>query len=163
MGLNRPERLTHNHIVTDFDCGDHQLNDWLKRKAIRNEGGGASRTYVVCWHDSVIAYYCLSSGAVFHNILPGKYKRNMPDPVPVIVIGRLAVDRNWQGKGIGGGLLKDACLRSLEVSEVIGVKAILVHAISSNAVEFYTQYGFTPSPVQPLTLLLLLKDIEFSY
>lgn len=134
------------------------LNDWLKRRALKNEAQGASRTYVLCAGEVVIAYYCLANGAVAQITATGGVRRNMPDPIPVMVIGRLAVDRHWQGEGIGRALLRDAILRTLQAAEIAGIRAILVHGISEEAKEFYEKCGFTASGIDPMTLMVTVKD-----
>ncbi|MCG5058783.1 MAG: GNAT family N-acetyltransferase [Limnoraphis sp. WC205] len=165
MGLNSesnritpPEKLNSSHQIDHFDSGNHQLNDWLKKRALKNELEGGSRTYVVCVGNVVIGYYCLASGAVAQTIATGRVRRNMPDPIPVMVIGRLAVDRQWQGKGIGRGLLRDAILRTLQAAEIVGIRAILVQAISLEAKQFYQNCGFTVSPIEPMILMITVKD-----
>jgi GNAT superfamily N-acetyltransferase len=157
-----PEKLSSTHQIGDFDSGIEPLDRWLKRRALGNEAEGASRTYVVCVGDVVVGYYCLSTGSIANNIATGKVKRNMPDPIPVMIIGRLAVDRNWQGKGIGRGLLRDAVLRTLKAAEIAGIRAILVHAISAEAKQFYEQYRFTASSLEPLTLMVKISDVAKS-
>jgi GNAT superfamily N-acetyltransferase len=156
--LRSPEKLNLSHQIKGFDSGNSQLDDWLKNKAIKNEFEGASRTYVLCTDDVVIGFYCLANGSVFQSVATGKVRRNMPDPIPVMVIGRLAIDRSWQGKGLGRALLRDAVLRTLQASEIAGIRAILVHAISENAKVFYEQCGFTASPMDEMTLMIRVKD-----
>jgi GNAT superfamily N-acetyltransferase len=102
----------------------------------------------------VVGYYALAAGAVAHTIATGKIKRNTPGPVPVMVIGRLAVDANLQGEGIGLALLRDAVLRTVQASEIAGIRAILVHAISERAQRFYERCGFAASPIDPMTLMI---------
>ena len=160
--LNPPEKLNSSHQIDNFDSGNSQLNDWLKRRAVKNELQGASRTYVVCNGNAVVGYYCLANGAIEQTLATGRVRRNMPDPIPVMVIGRLAVDRNWQGKGIGRGLLRDAILRTLNAAEIAGIRAILVHAISEEAKQFYESCGFTPSPIESMTLMVTIKDARAS-
>jgi GNAT superfamily N-acetyltransferase len=160
--IRPPEKLTSTHQIEDFDSGIEPLDSWLKRRALGNEAEGASRTYVVCAGDVVVGYYCLSNGAIASNIATGKVKRNMPDPIPVMIIGRLAVDRNWQSKGIGRGLLRDAVLRTIKAAEIGGIRAILVHAISAEAKQFYEQYRFTASTLEPLTLMVKISDVAKS-
>ena len=156
--LRPPEKLNSLHRIDSFDSGDSQLDDWLKRRALKNELEGASRTYVLCAGELVIAYYCLANGSVAQTSATGRVRRNMPDPIPVMVIGRLAVDRHWQGKGIGRALLRDAILRTLQASEIAGIRAILVHAISEDAKQFYEKCGFNDSPVDPMTLMVKVND-----
>ncbi|HEY9828804.1 MAG TPA: GNAT family N-acetyltransferase [Stenomitos sp.] len=121
---------------------------------------GASRTYVVAVDKVAVAYYCLAAGSVDSELTPGTVKRNMPDPIPVIVLGRLAVDLKHQKAGLGKGLIKDACLRTLNAAEVIGARALLVHALHDNGKSFYERCGFITSPIKPRTLMLPLKDIK---
>ena len=125
-----------------------------------NTASGASRTFVVCAGTRVVGYYCLATGGVLSSEVPGRIKRNMPDPIPVVILGRLAVDRAWQGKQLGAALLKDAALRTLRVAESIGIRAMLVHAISENAKRFYLKYDFVPSPQRPMMLLVNITARE---
>ena len=155
-GLTPPIRLDAVHDVEAFDCGIPPLNEWLKRRALRNETSGASRTYVVCIDGKVVGYYGLATGAIVRAAAPKPIQRNMPDPIPVVVLGRLAVDRDHGGQGIGSALLRDAILRVLQAAETIGVKALLVHAISDEAKAFYLARGFLESPIEPMTLCLAL-------
>ena len=158
--VSSPQLLTDNHDVSDFDCGEPQLNDWLKRRALANQASGASRTFVVADNrQRVVGYYALSAGAVAHRVSTGAVRRNMPDPIPVMVLARLAVDRNVQGKQLGGALLKDAVSRALSVSENAGVRALLVHALHEKAKAFYRHYGFEESPIDPMTLMLRLSHL----
>lgn len=157
-----PEKLNSSHRIESFNSGNSQLDDWLKRRALKNESEGASRTYVLCTGEVVAAYYCLANGAVAQTIATGRVRRNIPDPVPVMVIGRLAVDLHWQGQGIGRALLRDAMLRTLQAAEIAGIRAILVHAISEEAKQFYEQCGFTASPLDPMTLMVNIKDARAS-
>lgn len=161
MTYTPPEPIKPTHDVETFNCGDPTLNDWLRKRALQNETTGASRTYVVCYENKVVGYYSLANGSVIHAEAPGKIRRNMPDPIPVMVLGRLAVDINHQGLGIGKGLIKDAVMRTLQASEIAGIRAILVHALDEKAKQFYVEKcGFMPSPVHPLTLMVTLKDVQ---
>lgn len=156
--IGTPEPIATSHVIEPFDCGVPVLNEWLQHRALKNEGSGASRTYVVCGDGRVIGYYALATGSVVHSDTPSKLRRNMPNPIPVMVLGRLAVDQKWQHMGLGRGLLKDAVLRSLAVSQQAGVKALLVHALSEEAKGFYIRNGFLETPVDPMTLMIPLKD-----
>ncbi len=156
--LRAPERLTSEHVFEDFDSGHPALDEWLRRRALRNEAEGASRTYVVCQDGRVVGFYCLANGAVLQAGAPGRVRRNMPDPIPVMVLGRLAVDRRFQGRGLGKALLRDAVLRTLQAAHIAGIRAILVHAKDEDARAFYQRCGFLPSPIDSLTLMLPLKD-----
>jgi GNAT superfamily N-acetyltransferase len=158
--IGTPEHLTPQHDLEAFDSGVAALDDWLKRHALANEQAGASRTYVVCAGDRVIGYYALASGGVAQTAATGRVRRNMPDPVPVMVLGRLAVDRAYQGREIGVGLLRDAILRVLQAAELGGIRAILVHAISEEARRFYERHGFVASPVDPMTLMITMADAK---
>jgi GNAT superfamily N-acetyltransferase len=155
--LYPPTLLRPDHQFDDFDSGVPILDDWLRKRALNNQTLGASHTYVVCTETNMVAgYYCISAGAVGHEQATGSLRRNMPDPIPVVVMGRLAIDRRYQRLGIGRGLLKDAVLRTIQAAEVIGIKAILVHAISEDAKSFYLANGFAESPTRPMTLFLAL-------
>lgn len=156
--LRAPQKLRADHDVRDFSCGEPSLDEWLRRRALQNEESGASRTYVLCDATRVIGYYALAVGAVAHAHAPGKVKRNMPDPVPVIVLGRLAVDDAAHGHGLGRALLRDAILRTLQAADIAGIRAVLVHAISEKAKRFYAACGFVPSPVDPMTLMITLTE-----
>lgn len=160
VSLSAPEPLSTSHNSEAFDCGEPVLNNWLKRRALKNEDTGASRTFVVCQDDNVVGYYVLATGSVMHKEAPGKIKRNMPEPVPVMVLGRLAVDMGAQSMGIGRGLLKDAILRTITVAKQAGIKAILVHALSDEARKFYLRCGFIESPLDPMILMITLKDAQ---
>lgn len=153
-----PEKLSTTHNLSDFDSGEPVLDDWLRRRALHNEARGASRTYVVCMGKTVVGYYTLAVGAVAHAEAPGRVRRNMPDPLPVMVLGRLAVDKSLQRRGIGKGLLRDAVLRTVQAAEIAGIRAILVHAISEPAKRFYEGCGFMASPIDPLTVVLTVAE-----
>ena len=160
MGLQAPQPLADQHRTSGFDCGDASLNQWLQERALANQRSGASRTFVVCANDELVkAYVALASGAVAVSASPGRFRRNMPDPIPVVVLARLAVCRTVQGQGIARALLADAFERVLQASEQIGVRGILVHAASAGARNFYLHLGFEPSPTDPHTLLLRLVDV----
>ena len=158
--LQPPTRLHAAHDLAAFECGHAALDDWLKRRALANEDRGASRTYVVCRGMRVVAFYYLASGSVTSNRAPGRIRRNMPDPIPVMVLGRLGVDRKFARRGLGRALLRDAILRTLQAAEIAGIRAILVHAKDDDMARFYRSNGFLPSPIDPLTLLLPLQDVR---
>jgi GNAT superfamily N-acetyltransferase len=159
--INAPQPLVAAHQARNFDCGEPALDDWLKRRALHNQLSGASRTFVVVDAQlTVLGYYALAAGAVTHSAATGAIRRNMPDPIPVLVLGRLAIDRSAQGAGLGSALLKDAVLRAIQVSQNTGVRALLVHAIHEEAGQFYRHYGFVASPHNPLTLMLALKSLK---
>jgi GNAT superfamily N-acetyltransferase len=154
-----PEKLRPEHDVSSFDCGEPVLNDWLCRHALQNQQSGASSTYVISDKTRVVGYYSLAAGSVARETATGRVRRNVPDPVPVVVLGRLAVDQSLQGQGIGRSLLRDAILRTLQAADIIGVRAILVHALSEQAKRFYESCGFTPSPINPLTLMITISGV----
>lgn len=156
--LSAPEPLNATHECGAFSSGVEQLDEWLKRHALHNELGGGSRSFVICAGRGVVGYYSLAAGSVIHGVATGRVRRNMPDPVPVILLGRLAIDRRWQGRGLGADLLRDAVLRALSAGQTIGVRAILVHAISEDAKAFYERHGFRASPVEPMTLMITLTE-----
>lgn len=158
--LSAPTPLLTEHVTDEFDCGEPVLNDWLKKRALKNEASGASRTFVVCQDNIVVGYYVLATGSVMHKHAPSKIRRNMPDPVPVMILGRLAVSKDIQSAGLGRGLLRDAILRTLVVSKQAGIKALLVHALSNSAHKFYSQCGFVESPLDPMVLMITLNDAE---
>lgn len=156
--FSAPELLSYQHKIEQFDCGEEVLNQWLKKSALKNQQNNSSRTFVVCdENQNVVAFYALASGAVSHISVTGNIRRNMPDPIPVIVLGRLAVDRRLQGQHLGVGLLKDVVLRAKAVSNQIGVKALIVHALNEQAKQFYLKYGFSVSPINEMTLMLKLS------
>ena len=156
--LSPPERLNADHDLTQFSCGEPSLDHWLRNRALQNEKTGASRTYVVCAGSCVVGYYALAAGAVAHTEATSRAERNMPDPVPVILIGRLAMDSRFQSRGIGADLLRDAVLRTLQAAEIAGIRAILVSAISANAKTFYEKFGFISSPANPQTLMITVTE-----
>ena len=158
--LSPPEPLADHHELGDLDSGEPSLDDWLTRRARANQVSGASRTYVVSHDNRVIAYYALASGAVTVGTATGRFRRNMPDPIPVAVLARLAVDRAWRGQGIGRALFRDAALRVTNAADAIGIRGIVVHAISDEAKRFYVARGFDPSPREPMTLMVTLRDIR---
>ncbi len=157
--MQGPQPLAVHHNVDDFRSGEPSLDEWLRRRALKNQANGSSRTYVVTEDDAVLGYYCLAAGAIGHADAPGNLKRNRPDPIPVIVLGRLAIHEDHHQRGLGTALLRDAILRTLQAAEVAGVAALLVHALSEQARRFYLSRGFVESPIQPMTLCLPLSTV----
>jgi len=154
--ISAPVLLTADFDVSAFSSGHPALDDWLSRRALVNQDTGASRTYVIAEGKRVVGYYALATGNVAASEAPGRIRRNMPDPVPVMILGRLAIDATWQGQGLGTDLLRDAVLRTLQAAEIAGIRALLVHAIDEKAGRFYERTGFIVSPIRPLTYFLLL-------
>ena len=157
--LSAPALLTKEHLLEGFSSGVANLDDWLKRRAYPNQISGASRTYVVAEGQNVVGYYCLASGALAVSDAPGPIRRNMPDPVPMAILGRLAIDRSFQGKGLGVALLQDAVVRTARAGGILGIRGLLAHAVSEEAKAFYEHHGFIASSTQPMTLILSLKGI----
>lgn len=152
--LSAPTPFLIEHDVTGFSCGDASLDHWIRSTAARNESNNASRTFVVCAEERVVAFYALAAGSVDRAYVPKSLQRNMPNPLPVVVLGRLAVDQRYQDRELGSGLLKDAMIRVALTSQTIGVKAMLVHAISEDARQWYLKRWFLESPLDPMTLFL---------
>ena len=159
LNLRAPALLTTLHRLDEFESGESVLDEWLKRRALANQFSGASRTFVVAdTNDRVYGYYAMAAGAVSHQVANSQVRRNMPDPIPVIV--RLAVDHRCQGIKLGASLLQDAVNRAVSVSQNAGVRAMLVHALHDRAKAFYEHYGFQVSPLHPLTLMLRLNGTK---
>ena len=155
-----PEPLSGHHQTSDFSCGVAALDDWLKRRAAANQATGASRTFVVCEGAAVVAYYALASSAVTSAGTPGRFSRNIPDPIPVVVLGRLAIVESHQKCGLGRALFQDVARRVLHAASDIGIRGILVHALSDKAKTFYLHLGFEASPLDPMTLMVTLTDLR---
>jgi GNAT superfamily N-acetyltransferase len=156
--LGRPEPLTPAHDFSAFACGEPTLDDWLRRRALANQVSGVSRTYALIGDGRVIGYYTLAAGAIAVIEASGRVRRNMPDPIPMAVLGRLAIDQTQQGRGLGHFLLRDAVLRTHQAAETIGIRGLLVHALSPAAKRFYETRGFRESPANPMTLMVTLAD-----
>jgi GNAT superfamily N-acetyltransferase len=148
------------HETQPFSSGAASLDAWLKSRAIKNQETGASRTFVVCEGRRVVAYYALASSAIAVHEVPGRFRRNMPNPIPVVVLARLAVDRSIQGKGIGRALVRDAGLRVIQAADTIGIRGLIVQAITDEARLFYERLGFEPSPLDPMLLMITLTDLK---
>lgn len=156
----RMEKLAPTHRVEDFDCGQPDLNQWLRRYAWQNQGAGAARTYVGLVEERVVGFYSLVVGQVERQDAADRMLKGLArHPVPVMILARLAVDKDWQGRGVGRALLRDAVLRTLQASSIAGIRAFVVHAKDERARQYYEQFDFLPSPTDPLHLMVLLKDI----
>ncbi len=162
MTISPPVPLTADHEVDAFVSGVDGLDAWLKRRALKNQTTGASRTFIACENRTAIAYYALASSAVTVAQAPGRFRRNMPDPIPLVVLGRLAVDRSQQGKGLGRALVRDAAVRVIQAADTIGIRGMLVHALSDEAKTFYERLGFEPSSIDPMMLFVTLDDLRAS-
>lgn len=160
--LSAPEPLTRHHQIAAFDSGVTSLDDWLRRRAVQNQESGASRTFVTCKEKRVVGFYALASGAVAPVSAHGRFRCNMPAPVPVVVLARLAVARTHQGQGLGRALFQDAARRVIYAAEAIGVRGLLVHALSEETKAFYLRLGLEPSPLEPMTLMVTLGDLRAS-
>jgi GNAT superfamily N-acetyltransferase len=160
MNFTPPEPLTDRHQTADFSCGTASLDDWLQRRALVNQNSGATRTFVICADEKVMGYYALASGAISTQSVQGSFRRNMPDPIPVVILARLAIDSSCQGQGLGRALFQDAAWRVIQAADTIGIRGIIVHAISEQAKNFYLALGFDVSPLEPMTLTIPLKDLR---
>ena len=158
--LSSPELLTSEHVLDSFECGEPSLDDWLKRRALRNQASDASRCFVICEERTAVGYYCLSAGGVGRGEAPKRLQRNMPEQLPVLLLGRLAVDRRYHNLGLGTALLRDALLRAVHIAGDTGVFALMVHALSEAAKQFYLSRGFVQSPLQSMTLFMTLATVR---
>lgn len=162
LKLSAPTPIEEGHQLGEFSSGQDSLDHWLKNRALQNQRSGASRTYVVRDEHRVIAYYAVASGAITTGLATGKLKRNMPDPIPMVILARLAVDNSYQGQGLGRALFRDAALRILSASEAIGIRGLMVHAISDEAVLFYRALGLQNSSSEPNTMMISLEELRAS-
>ncbi|MFO1468783.1 MAG: GNAT family N-acetyltransferase [Steroidobacteraceae bacterium] len=158
--LLAPAPLSIDHDIAHFDCGVQLLNGWLQRRALANQVSGASRTFVVCDGRTVVGYYALASSAVVPAAASGRFRRNMPNPVPVVVLGRLAVATSHHGSGLGRALFQDAAMRIVRASDAIGIRGMLVHALSEDAKAFYLRLGLHESPLDSMTLMVTVADLR---
>ncbi len=161
MRFTAPEKLSDQHAITEFDCGNHDLNRFLKKHAYINQLSGNSTTYVSCHDSKVTGFYTITLASISHKQVPQKVSEGQPRyPIPVILLARLAVDLEYQEKGLGKGLLKDAILRAIMVADIAGCRAFLVHAKDDLAREWYQQFGLEPSPTDPLHLMISLNNLK---
>ncbi len=159
--LGSPRALQRDDRWEDFDCGSEPLNDYLRRFAWTNQQAGAARTYVATRGKRVVGYYTLTYASIEHQAAAPRIRQGLArHPIPVMLLARLAVDRGEQGQGLGQGLVKDALLRTLQAADIAGLRAVIVHAKDAAAKAFYERFGFQPSPLDGLHLMLLLKDIR---
>ena len=160
MKLTAPVPISENHDCSKFSCGTPSLDEWLRRRALSNQRDDASRTYVLCEDQCVIAYFALASSSVALIEAAGRFRRNMPDPISVIVLARLAVDTALKSKGLGRALFRDAAFRVLAAADIIGARGMIVHAVSDEACAFYEAVGMRASPLSPMTLMLTCADLR---
>jgi GNAT superfamily N-acetyltransferase len=160
--LSQVEAIAESHDVSRFDCGGHEsLNDWLKRFALTNQKNESARTYVVHRNGAVVGYYSISAGSVSAEEAPARIAKGLArHPIPVILLARLAVDKDEKRTGLGRALIKDALVRIARAADIVGARAVLVHAIDESAKSFYLHFDFEPSPIHELQLMLLMKDLR---
>lgn len=156
--LHRPCPVDARFDLSRLDCDHPALDEWLRHQAMKNEGRTA-RTYVVRTDECVVGYYCIATGSVGRGSMPRKIRHGLPEQAPVVVLGRLAVDKSMQGRGIGAGLLKDALSRIAQIAEAVGTRAVLVHAVDRDAVAFYARYGFLEFPAESRTMFLPIETV----
>ena len=161
--MEPPSPVSETDSLAGFDSGDTALDSWLISRALCNEADGASRTYVVRDAGRVVGYYSLATGSVLRTQTPGRVRRNMPDPIPVMVLGRLAVARSHQGRGLAHALVRHAIFRTLRASEIAGIRVLFVHALDKEAAGFYAHLQFTRSPTDPLLFMLPLADAREAF
>lgn len=155
------EKLTVTHSVNDFDCGKLELNQFIQKYAYQNQKANNSQTYVSTYENVVIGYYSLAVGSVIHSQAPNRVTKGQPKhPIPVMILARLAVARQWQSRGVGRGLLKDALKRTAQAADIAGIRALLVHAKDEDVKSWYERFNFEPSSIDPSSLFLLLKDLN---
>lgn len=158
--LSAPEPIKPHHVTAGFNSGEAALDNWLVQRALRSHRDSAARAYVVCTDERIAGFFSLAAGAVMRELAPGKVRRNMPEPIPVMLLARLAVDKQAQGRGLGASLLRDAALRTLQAADIAGMRALVVHAISEDAKRFYKYFGFRESTKEPMTLMATLGDLR---
>lgn len=162
MGETRTiEKLRKEHVLSAFDCGQSDLNTWLQKYALQNQGSSSAQTYLGLVNEKIVGFYSLTVGHAEYVDVPERVQKGLArHPVPIMLLARLAVHKDWQGKGIGKGLLKDAVLRTMQAADIAGIRALAVHAKDDQAKRYYEQFDFSPSPTDPLHLLALLKDLR---
>lgn len=155
-----PRAISPDDVLDEFDCGEPTLNSWLTRSAMRNETAGASRTLVSIHSETgrVAGFYCLSANSIVRDEAPGALARNMPNPIPLVLLGGLGVDKEYAGKGLGLSLLRHALVQALRAAETLGIRAIVVWALNDSAANFYERFGFSPFPESEHLLYLLVND-----
>lgn len=162
LKLTAPEPLKIGHLLESFSSGEEALDLWLKNRAISNQNSGASRTFVTTSDNQVMGYYALSTGVISTNQAVGRFRHNMPTDIPIILLGRLAVDTRAKGLGIRRGLVKDACHRVIQASRLVGIRGVVIHAPTDDAKRFYEHISFVPSPLDPMMLMVTLADLQLA-
>jgi GNAT superfamily N-acetyltransferase len=158
--LTKPRLLTGSDNLSSFASTNREMNNWLHKQALVNQNSGAAKTYIIATTEGqIVGYYSIAAGAVARQSAIWSLRHNPPDPIPVGVIGRLAVDKEWSGRGVGAGLLKDAVLRIAGAAQIIGIRAIIVHSLPE-ALAFYTRFGFVESKLEPLLLMYPLEKVS---
>lgn len=161
MAKKQIEKLNSSHVLEDFDCGVSELNQFLVKYALQNQGANSANTFVACENGSVIGFYTLVVGSVVHACAPKQITKGLVrHPVPVMILVRLAVDKTQHGQGVGRELLKDVLLRIAQAADIAGIRALLVHAKDDKVRKWYQQFDFDESPTDPLHLYLLFKDVK---
>lgn len=155
---SRPRPITNDDDLSAFSCGEPSLDEWLRRFALANHLAGGSRCFVTCRQEKVVGYYALATASIQHDDATRRVRQGMPRPIPAVLLGRLAVDQKEQGHGLGKHLLRDAIIRTLDAADLVGVRVLLVDALSEDARAFYLRFDFEPSPTDAMHLMLLLKD-----
>ena len=164
MLLSTPEPLAASHDVSEFSCGYSTLDNWLKTRALSNQQKGFTAVMVVHQEGRVVGYYGLAPTAVVPSVLPRSIRTGQPpDPVPCLLLGQLATDLQWAGRGIGTGLLKHALARCVQAASLVGGRALMVNAIDGEAARFWTRRGFIASKDDPLILVRSIGDIAASF
>ncbi len=158
----RPRPIAQDDDTSQFSCGDVTLDHWLRRYALMNHVGGGARTYVTTQGRHVVGYYALAATSIHRADATARAAHGMPQPVPAVLLGRLAVSQQEQGHGLGRFLVRDAIIRTLNAAEIVGVRVLLVHTASDDVRRFYLRLDFEPSPTDALHLMLLLKDVRAS-
>ncbi|MEO5345057.1 MAG: GNAT family N-acetyltransferase [Magnetococcus sp. YQC-9] len=160
MSISAPVPLDARHELDGFGCGVPSLDTWLQKRARVNQLSGASRTFVACEGVRVVGYYALASGAITLAQAAGRFRRNMPDPIPIALLTRLAVASSHQGRGLGRALFQNCAMRVVQAADLLGMRGLVVHALSQEAQVFYQALGLAPSPHNPMTLMVSLNDLR---
>ena len=160
MLFSPPVLLNDEHSAVGFSCGKPALDRWIIERAAINQQTGTSRTWVVVDDEGiVVGYYASAAACLIRSQATSRIRRNQPEEIPALLLGRLAVDEAHSATGLGSALLKHFLVKSLEVAELVGVRVLLVHAMDEDARRFYLHFDFEPSPVDDHTMMLMVSDI----